>query len=623
MPFETSFNGFSFSLKLVDERVDDASGRDLGETLTTVLKNYYSKIELTHQGMGSATFRVAGRDLFKAEKAFDGFVRQLENQWQQGATKRKARYPLAPKASGGFAAKLQAKPVEDEVDVIDRMHEERHEAAFLAARAEEVPQVEPRLVRLLEAPKAPGSMPNLIGGFGWEACGPAKPEPVPEPEPEPELAPMDEDQQKSYDLILDLHSPGHVFVTGSAGSGKSHLIKHLLASGKCTACATTARAALVIDATTVDRLFCFSRTTWEVRWSDRLNSIMAKAGPIILIDEASMIGIKMMSVLIKVAKYFRKKLVLVGDLAQASPVKDEWISSSEHFVEIVKNGHFIKLTKSHRQTVSPYLTALNSLRSGIVDDNVRDTFRPCLVNGADDVDDQYIRLFATNAATDAYNNLRLQALEVVGVRVSLQTTLSDLRDDHLKNEYPLTDDQIAKHINDGAFAHNESFAIGARVIMTKNEGGDAERYVNGDTGVIQDILYEDNTSVAFETPRSPFDPPGVEKYVTSFVVLLDRLGYPVDVGRTSQALKDAHNREIVGLSGFPIRLGWAISIHKAQGMTVDKAFLDMSSINRMQGDSKHGLAYVGMSRCRDISGLKLSNWSEQAVFCAPVVKQFV
>jgi ATP-dependent DNA helicase PIF1 len=658
MPLQYEHLGFVYAVKLSGEPLDEVARRDLGDTVSAVLRNYYGKVELISSSGLTVHFRVAGWDLFKAEKVFGGFMNQLGNQWDQGLVRRaRARpddiqmtshsveVPPGFVASGSPMPKYPPAPTPLEwkpgcvvngrllpVKPLSRAEIEQRDDADepLPFPGPPRPVVKQRIQDVLASIRAEQRERDADDRCGVDPVhGPAvtvcDEDEDEDGEPaEPPLAPLSDEQKAAYDRIL--REPGHFFLTGKAGTGKSHLIKHLLKTGKCKATATTARAALIVGGTTVDRVFCFEREKWQIRGGDRLNDIMLGAPGIILIDEASMVGANMAGVLQKVAKQYRKKLVLVGDLAQASPVKDDWLVGAELFQEIVATNHFLKLTESHRQSERPLLDALDALRRGEVNAHVRDIFAPCIANDPDSVAETAIRLYATNAATDAYNNRRLQALETIGAPVNLVTVCQDLRRPDLRTKYPMGDAEIAKAIDAGSFAHGETFKIGARVLLTKNEGGDEGRYVNGDAGTIVDIIYTDQTSAKDAKPHNPFSSDSSEAglpAVDAIVITLDRLGHDIRLLKTSQTMKDASDKDLYGLIGFPIRLGYAMSIHKSQGMTVDEAFLDMSTINHMRGESRHGLAYVALSRTRTLAGLHIANWSNDAVYCSPVIKPFV
>ncbi len=234
-------------------------------------------------------------------------------------------------------------------------------------------------------------------------------------------------------------------------------------------------------------------------------------------------------------------------------------------------------------------------------------------------DDSFIRLFATNATTDTYNQQRLHMLPAAARLVTVTTAFRDERPAKEQLDKPLDDEQRDKAIKDGSFAHDTQFRIGARVIITKNDPDG--RFVNGDTGVITNIKLPDNTSVRELPPFNPFG--GDEPKIGVFSVLMDRTEMTWDVGVMSEMIIDAMDKPFCSLCGFPIRLGWAISIHRSQGMTVDKAYVDMATICYMPGESRHGLAYVACSRTKSLDGLKLANWNDAAVYCSPSIVPYV
>jgi ATP-dependent exoDNAse (exonuclease V) alpha subunit len=107
------------------------------------------------------------------------------------------------------------------------------------------------------------------------------------------------------------------------------------------------------------------------------------------------------------------------------------------------------------------------------------------------------------------------------------------------------------------------------------------------------------------------------------VVRLDRTGTEIEIPNQVFQAYEANGDPIYEITGMPLRLGWAVTIHRAQGLTVDKAFVDVGSIMAMIGESKHGLAYVALSRTRTLQGLQIFGWNDDAVFCAPAIKPWI
>lgn len=398
---------------------------------------------------------------------------------------------------------------------------------------------------------------------------------------------LDPEQTWAAETVMDPRVPVCV-LTGAAGTGKSTIIKHLVKSGRVTVCATTGKAALNVEGCTVDTLFNFSRDTWTFRDHKRLEKNMAGCANTILIDEASMIGAQMARLINDAATLFNKRIILVGDWGQARPVKDMWPMYSALFA----NAQLIKLTKCHRQNEGPYLAALNRLRVGQMTPEDHALFETRVVAEQPPRDFPGFCMFATNKATDAYNKkcLAEHCAEHNVDHFTFETEFEDTRSDYLKSNYPLDEKRIAKIIDDGSFAHDEDFAVGCKVVITRNID---DVVVNGDVGKLVDIDTK-TFSIAVEVQRRGY----------SFVVRLDK---------GTQEVVDAAGAAQARLHGYPIRLGYGVTIHKSQGMTVDSAWVDMASICHHPVGGRHGLAYVALSRTRTLEGLMISKWTPEAL----------
>jgi ATP-dependent exoDNAse (exonuclease V) alpha subunit len=413
-----------------------------------------------------------------------------------------------------------------------------------------------------------------------------------------------------------LSTRGHIILTGKAGSGKTTVVNHLAAQVPVVLCATTARAALHIGGTTVDRVFRMRRDPWKITNETKLAEEMLRLPDRIVIDESSMVGAKMAALLGKIAKAYRKQLILVGDWAQASPVKDEWAIDSD----LIKGAKLIRLTESHRQADKAFLGVLNKIREGVVDDETKQLFAYCAVTRPPE-DDRFLRLFATNRETDQYNHSRLYGFKTLGIICNLMGRFRDVRSPALRKvEGEFDNEQIEAALMHSRLAHQEPMRIGARILMTVND--QQEAWVNGDQGIVTDMLLFDGRMVS-EIPVDIWSgAPQVQAGdIEAIWVKLDRAGFEVPVARVVRPVLDPHGEPLFELMGFPLKLGWALSIHKSQGMTVDRAFIDMGSIMRFPTqESKHGLAYVALSRTRTLDGLKIANWTDDAVYCSPKVK---
>ena len=449
---------------------------------------------------------------------------------------------------------------------------------------------------------------------------------------------LTEEQQNAVKVCLGNGSPVSI-LTGQAGSGKSAITRWLKENNLATVCATTGRAAINVGGTTVDSLFCFSRGKWQVFKDKVLERYMQQCHKIVLIDEASMIGDKMGTLLITLAERYDKRLVLVGDWAQASPVKEDW----GHCSRLFDDCSYVRLEECHRQDETEFLEVLNKVRIGVVDEQVNrvlssKSMPPPSENG-------WLRMYATNKMTDTFNQKKLAELceEEDLVKITLRSKFKDERDPDRKGYEDRTEVFKDKVMDETGFAHKDQFAIGAQVLIVQNQPTE-KAYVNGDVGVLIDVEFAVDVEKAKEQDCygepiewRPFcswsslerdEKERFGRFLLSgasavepirLVVLLDRTGATVTVEPHTANFVNGGGALTHTVRGFPVRLGYAVTIHKAQGMTVDKAWLDMESIRAMPESGRHGLAYVGLSRVRTLEGLGVGSWAPDVVVCSPEV----
>lgn len=400
---------------------------------------------------------------------------------------------------------------------------------------------------------------------------------------------LNESQSAAYDVLEN--GTENVFLTGDAGSGKSFLVNYWLENSKkkIVALAPTGRAALNIKGETIHSFFKLpisiftpklyrpqgQKVTYSFRWPE-----------IILIDEASMIRADILDGINYVLKKYGRdsskpfggaRIILVGDLAQLPPVvsRDEekafykLYSTSWFFGAKVFSDEFFKsysLTIPMRQSDPVFISVLNDLRYGKLSDKSRIILSDRIVDPAKDVsgvDRDYVTLCATNASAKKLNEWEILKMENAGRKLhSFRATISgDI------------------NVNDIQAEENLTICEGARVMFLRNS---QEGYRNGTIGTVLSIT-DNKIAVKADSGKKDI----VDRAVW------ERFKYRFTDGELS--------KELIGsFTQYPLRLAYAVTIHKSQGMTFSDVHVDFG-----RGAFAHGQAYVALSRCTSLNGLTL------------------
>jgi ATP-dependent DNA helicase PIF1 len=425
---------------------------------------------------------------------------------------------------------------------------------------------------------------------------------------------LSEEQHRSIGYVMD---PSYrvAVLTGPAGTGKSTIIRELKSRGNVTVCATTGKAGMNIGGPTLDKVFGISRDPYKLFNRGYTDWSMSKTAGTILIDEASMIGGAMGQLLYDTAQSYGKRLIMVGDWGQAAPVKDVWGFSTPLFT----NAHLVRLTECHRQSAGVFLSALNKMRLGIVDQEVADVFGSVAGKPMPPKEFEGICMFGTNRRTDAYNFDCMEAhrSETGHWSVPFNATVQDRRPMEKQEKKPLTERDIEKMIDDSNLAHCDQFAIGVKVVCTRNHPLDD--FMNGTMGTITEVVFNDGSRLSEIESQMVTD----HNSAPVAVILRGFDGSMITVSHMDIEVKDSADRVEYVVRGLPLKLGYGLTIHKSQGMTVDSAWVDMESIGSFPEGSRHGLAYVALSRTRTLEGLQLSGWRGDVVECNDIVKPWL
>ena len=388
----------------------------------------------------------------------------------------------------------------------------------------------------------------------------------------------------------------NVFVTGKAGTGKSTLLRHFLdtTTQQAVVTAPTGVAALNVSGQTIHRLFGFhgAITPEEVDSSDyyprRTRAVLGTMQTLI-VDEVSMARADLMDCMDLALRRFGPtpgapfggvQVVLVGDPYQLPPVVVD--AEAEHFRTRYPTPFFfssdalkhldyqlVELTTVYRQQDAAFVDLLNAVRTGDAGQAVFDVLNTRYDPDFTPPDDEFwVTLTTTNKMADTVNDTRLEALN----------------GDWHTSEATVTGDVDE---SDKAVPDQLKYKIGAQVMLVANDSGD--RYVNGSMGTIIDVTYDDKGEPAVTIDL--LDGGSVEVtahtwQVNQPVIIDGRLRYDT-VGTFTQ---------------LPFKPAWAVTIHKSQGKTLERAVVSLG-----RGTFADGQLYVALSRCTSLDGLVLAS----------------
>ncbi|MBL4595000.1 MAG: AAA family ATPase [Robiginitomaculum sp.] len=378
----------------------------------------------------------------------------------------------------------------------------------------------------------------------------------------------------------------NVYLTGRAGTGKTTLLKAFVARNPTTTAvlAPTGIAAVNAGGQTVHSFFRFPPRLIEPSDVKRLRHATAlRAIQTLVIDEASMLRADVMSAIDLSLRMNREvdapfggvQMVLVGDPYQLPPVIERGLESYLEEVHggcyffsppCFRDGQFqlIELTQVFRQSDPVFLDVLAGVRHGELDRQQAEFLGDC-VTDTDPVtaSNTHVVLTGTNQAAFEINHQRLAALP--GQPHAYQAKVSGEFDAKLfPTEAPL------------------SLKPGARVIMLKNDPD--KKWVNGTLAVVSGVG-DQQLHVKIDGHIHKIEP-----------AVWERIRYGVD------PKKSELKKEVIGtFKQYPLRLAWALTIHKSQGQTLTHVYVDLR-----RGLFAHGQAYVALSRCRTMEGLQLS-----------------
>lgn len=422
----------------------------------------------------------------------------------------------------------------------------------------------------------------------------------------------------------------NLFLTGKAGTGKTTFLKYIKENcyKKMAVTAPTGVAAMNAGGTTLHALFWLPFgmfiEDYPLRWDQTDTHIYNKSRlfstikltkqrrailqelELLVIDEVSMVRADTLDAIDVILKSVRRdmrpfgglQVLFIGDLYQLPPVvrDHEWQVLRNHYsspfffdAKVLRENALVKLELQHiyRQKDEKFIGVLNNIRNNqcSTDDltklnsHYKADFQP-------PEQEQYIVLTSHNRLAEQINQEELQKLGG-----KLYNVKAIVKDDFYTNSFPTEETLAVK--------------VGAQVMFIKNDVGEDRKYFNGKIGVVKELnLDKHQILVGFED--------GSDDVVVRRETW-ENIKYNYNKG------EDKIEEEVLGtFSQFPLRLAWAITIHKSQGLTFDRAIIDAGT------SFAAGQVYVALSRLTSLDGLVLrSTLPAHAIRTDPQVVSFM
>lgn len=391
----------------------------------------------------------------------------------------------------------------------------------------------------------------------------------------------------------------NIFLTGKAGTGKTTFLHNLKLNSpkRMIVVAPTGVAAINAGGVTIHSFFQLpfgpyiphdQRTEFtniNRFGKDKINIL--KSLDLLVIDEISMVRADLLDGIDSVLRRYKNKfvpfggvqLLMIGDLQQLAPVvkDDEWAILKDHYstmfffsskaLQLTKHVT-IELRHIYRQRDSNFIAILNKVRENQMDvETLLELNKRYIPDFNTSIDEGYITLTTHNAQAQILNESKLQLIPGKSTCFKAVIT-SEFPDYAFPTEFAL------------------SLKVGAQVMFVKNDSSKDKLFYNGKIGVIKDIE-DDTIFVKCEGDEDVISVEPAEWQNTKYTIDTD-----------TKEIKESVAGTFVQ---YPLKLAWAITIHKSQGLTFEKAIIDANAA------FAHGQVYVALSRCKTLEGLVLSN----------------
>ena len=405
----------------------------------------------------------------------------------------------------------------------------------------------------------------------------------------------------TQDTALSILKTGKsVFLTGEPGSGKTHTINRYVAYLKQYGIEPAITASTGIAATHIGGMTIHSWSGIGIKKelspadfgrviSLRRASARVKKSRVLIIDEISMLDAKTLNLIDTVYRAIKRsqepfggiQVVLVGDFFQLPPVRREdeepYKFAFESEAWIAANLSVCYLTEQYRQSDSKFLGVLSAIRSGQVLQEHRQCLNGCLVESDSLKIKNVTKFFPHNEDVNRINAEELQKLPGKSKTFTM---------------FGRGKANLVEQLKRGCLSpENLELKKGAIVMFTKNNL--QKGFVNGTMGTVM----------------------GFDQYENeNYPIVKTRKGRQLTVEPMEWTIEE-NGEAVAKIQQVPLRLAWAMTVHKSQGITLDEAFMDLN------GAFVEGQGYVALSRVKTLAGLHLAGYNDKALAVHPVVSK--